>query len=95
MACPLPNLNPTSSNEPSPPLTAEDLSDTIFDMEITQSELQLQADTLNVLEGRLSINDFTPERRIEIKNYYRFSASRTTSRSNVLAKRIRSTLEII
>ena len=62
---------------------------------IPQETLQLQVDTLNVLERRLALDTFSPERQIEIKNYYRFSATRANSNQPTIAQRTRDTLDIV
>lgn len=62
---------------------------------IPEATLQLQVDTLNVLEKRVDITSFTPERQEEIKNYYRFSADRYNSNIPTIAKRTTDTLDIV
>ena len=78
------------------PYTIADLKDDINYLEIPETVLQLQVDALNVLENRVSIDSFTPERQQTIKDYYRFSATQHNDRSqNKIAKRIMNTLELI
>jgi hypothetical protein len=62
---------------------------------ISEDTLQLQADTLNVIEGRVDLTAFSPERQEQIKSYYRFSAMRQSSKEQNCAKIIRSTLEAV
>lgn len=62
---------------------------------IPPDELQLQADTINVLEKRVSISSFSPEYAQKIKTYYRFSAFRQGSKQGNAAKRTNDTLDII
>ncbi len=62
---------------------------------IPEDTLQLQVDTLNVLERRVDVSTFTPERQEQIKNYYRFSAFRQNSDSSKIAKRTTDTLDIV
>jgi len=80
---------------PLPPLIPKDISYNPFALEIPPDVLQLQADALNVVEGRVSITDFDPEYQEKIKNYYRFAAIKQTSRSHNIAQRTINTLEII
>ena len=77
------------------PLTIEDLNDDLNILPISESTLQLQVDTLNVLEKRVPLNSFTPDRQRKIKNYYRFSATRMNSNAEVIAKRTNDTLDIV
>ena len=84
-----PNLDPKR------PYTIADLVDDENYLIIPQETLQLQVDTLNVLEKRVPIDTFSPERQIEIKHYYRFSATRSNSNHPIIAKRTRDTLDII
>jgi hypothetical protein len=56
---------------------------------------QLRLDTVNVLEGRVDINDFDEEYQQKIKDYYRFSATRHASKYSKVAKRTINTLDII
>jgi hypothetical protein len=62
---------------------------------IPQDVLQLQVDTLNVLEGRVDISEFSPDYQEQIKEYYRFSATRMRTDDSKIAKRTRSTLDIV
>jgi len=62
---------------------------------IPEATLQLQVDTLNVLEGRVDMSTFSPERQQEISNYYRFSATCQNSDSSKVAKRTHDTLDIV
>ena len=70
---------PTNTNPHSPP---DDI-------------LQLQADVINVLEGRVNITTFPVAYQKRIKSYYQFSATPYTTNSNVFAKRTRNTLDIV
>jgi hypothetical protein len=56
---------------------------------------QLREDSVNVLEGRVDISTFDPAYQIKIRNYYRYSAVRYGSQYGKVAKRTRSTLEIV
>jgi len=64
-------------------------------LDIPADELQIQADAINLLEGRVSIDSFTPEYAKKIKDYYRFSAFRQGSKQGNVAKRTKDTLDII
>jgi hypothetical protein len=56
---------------------------------------QLRFDAINVLEGRVDLSSFDESYQEKIKNYYRFSATRYGSQYGKVAKRIRSTLDIV
>lgn len=58
-------------------------------------QLQLEADVVNVMEGRVDIATFNPERQKIIKDYYRFSAREFNKYLSYIPPRIRSTMEII
>ena len=73
--------NQLFSSDPLPPLTIADLNDDASYLPIPEATLQLQVDTLNVIEGRLPLSSFPPERQEDIKNYYRFSADFQNRRS--------------
>jgi hypothetical protein len=57
--------------------------------------VQLQLDTLNVLEGKVDINTFSPDYRKRIQDYYRFYGVRYTSKYPFYPKMIRETLDIV
>jgi len=78
-----------------PPLTTGDIDYNPFPLEIPADVLLLQADALNVLEGKVSLSSFEPERQKKIKDYYRFSAIFQTSRSHNIAQRTSDTLDLI
>lgn len=79
-----------------PPLTIADLLDDSYILPPNDYTLQLQVDTLNVVEGRLPLSTFSKERQEQIQNYYRFSADNFNQRSpNKVAKRTLDTLDII
>jgi len=81
---------------PNAPITIADLIDDANYLEIPTDTLQLQADTVNVLEGRLPISNFSQERQQQIMNYYRFSADFQNPRSpQKPAKMMRDTLDLI
>jgi hypothetical protein len=87
-----PKLLPLS---PLPPLTPEDIDYDPFPIAIPPDILQLQADTLNVLEGRVPITSFTSEYQDRIKDYYRYAAVLQTSKSHNIAQRTPDTLDIL
>ena len=80
---------------PLPPLTQNDLNDDMRYLPIPEDELQLQVDTLNVMENRVSIDTFPLEYQNKIKSYYKFSATRQNSNESRVAKRTGDTLDII
>ena len=69
--------------------------DNPYPFRIPDDVLQLQADALNVEEGRIDIDTFPPEYQEKIKNFYRFSATRHMSNDGTIAKMTRSTLDLI
>ena len=83
------------SLQPLEPLTTDDLLDGESVLVIPDDVLQLQADTLNVYEGRVAIETFSEEYQEKIKNYYRFSATRYNESNPIVAKRTTDTLDIV
>ena len=78
-----------------PPLP-ESALDTPYPFPVPPDVLQLQTDTINVLEGRVDITTFEPDYQIKIKNYWRFSATLKNKNSiNPVAVRTNDTLDII
>jgi len=77
------------------PFTESAMANNEFPLIMPDDVLQLQADTLNWMEGRVSGDSFTEEYKVKMKNYYRFSAFKATSDSNRIAHRIRQTLDIV
>jgi len=57
--------------------------------------LQLEVDTINVMEGWVDINTFPPDYQQKIKNFYRFSATKHMSNDGTIAKMTTSTLDLI
>lgn len=88
------NPPPITSPVP-PPLTIKDLMDDQNYLPIPEDTLQLQVDTLNVYEGRVSIDSFPPERQQQIRAYYQFSATRYNSDTGKVAARVMETLDIL
>lgn len=89
MANPLVNLSRKK------PLTKEDLDDGLNFLPIPDDILQLQVDTLNVMEGRVDLSSFSPEYQQKIKDYYRFSAHKTNTSNYRVASRTFHTMEIV
>ena len=56
---------------------------------------KLREDTVNVLEGRVEIATFDKAYQKKIKDYYKYNGTRYSSQYGLVAKRTRSTLEII
>lgn len=77
------------------PLTKDDLQSTHFPLPVPEDVLQLQADTINVLEGKVEIESFPLDYQKKIRSYYRFSAVRQNSKSNNIAHRTCETLDIV
>jgi len=75
--------------------TPANLTQAPFPFALTEYEKKLQADVLNVEEGRVEIDSFDPDRQELIKNYYRFGAHFQVSKYSKPLKRIRSTLELV
>lgn len=72
-----------------------DVRSTQFPLEEDEDVLQLQADVLNVLEGRVDINTFPADCQNKIKDYWRFAAIRQNSKSNNVARRTGDTIDIV
>lgn len=77
------------------PITPEEISDTPFALAVPPDILQLQADTINVLEGAIDIKSFPLEYQNKIRNFYRFSADQFTSTQNLKIARDRTTGDIL
>ena len=77
-----------------PLITSEDLDDP-YPFPTPPDILQLEADTINVLEARVSITTFALEYQQRIKDFYRFSATRQNSKSHNIAQMTSDTLDII
>jgi len=58
------------------PLTPDDVSWPNYPIATQPDILQLQANTANVVEGRVSIKDFDPEYAKRIKTYYKTNGRR-------------------
>jgi hypothetical protein len=56
---------------------------------------QLKVDIVNVIEGRVKIESFTPEYQEKMKNYYRFYGQRSVAKYPFYPKMIRQTLDIV
>jgi len=78
------------------PITVDDLKDDANYLPIPDDILQLQADVVNVIESRVPLSTFSPERQQQITDYYRFSADFQNRRSpQKPAKRTTDTLDLI
>ena len=64
-------------------------------LEIPSDVLQLQADTCNVLEGRVAIESFPADYQQKIKDYYRFYGTRMYSQNPSFFKRTLDTLDLV
>ena len=79
---------------PLPPLFSNDMdADSVFRK--PEDRLQLEADVINVLEGRIEIETFDLEYQSKIKNFYRFSGKEFNKYISYIAPRIRSIMEIV
>jgi len=78
-----------------PLITTDDFNFNPFPLPIPPDVLQLQVDTVNVLEGRIAIESFPAEYQSKIINYWRFSAMFQTSKEQNIAKRTTDTLDAI
>lgn len=87
--------NPFFDSIPKTPLTLDDLDDDSNVLPIPQDTLQLQLDTLNVVEDRVPLSNFSAERQQQIMHYYQFSADFQNSKYPKVAKRTFDTLDII
>lgn len=56
---------------------------------------QLGTDMINVVEGRIDIKTFPLDYQKKVKSFYQFSATRYTEDQQVIAKRIRDTLDLV
>lgn len=83
----------SSDSAQNQPYTIADLQDGKSCLSVPLDVLQLQVDCLNVEEGRVSILSFSPERRQQIKDYYRFSATSVNSNTTKVAQRIRDSFK--
>lgn len=88
-------VNPIIDLNQKEPLTIADLLDDSNVLPIAQYTLQLQLDTLNVVENRVPLDSFTPERQQEIKSYYQYSACYSNAKNPNIAKRTPDTLDIV
>jgi hypothetical protein len=77
------------------PLTKDELDYNPYALEIPEDVLQLQVDTINVLEGRVEITTFPLEYQEKIKNFWRFAATVLNSKSKGIAKMTVNTLDLI
>lgn len=80
---------------PPQPFTKETYNSPPYTFPVPDDTLQLQIDATNVLEGRVEMSTFSSERQEQIKNYYRFSATRQNSKSHNRAAVTGDTLDII
>lgn len=77
------------------PLTKDELDYNPYPLPIPEDTLQLEVDTINVLEGRVDINTFPPAYQEKIREFWRFSATRLTSKSKGIARMTPDTLDLI
>ena len=77
------------------PLTKQDLKDDLNYLPISEDELQLQVDALNVYQGLVGLETFSEDYQVIIKNYYRFSATRMNTSTSKPAPRTTTTLDLL
>lgn len=77
------------------PLTKQDLMDNLNYLPIPEDTLQLQVDTLNVYQGLVPMESFSPDYQEKIKNYYRFSATRMNTDTSKPAPMTITTLDLL
>jgi hypothetical protein len=81
------------------PLTPEDVSYPNYPIRTPEDILQLQADTANVVEGRVPLDSFDEDYQKRIKNYYRFYGTRNLvggmQGTPPVARMMRSTLDLV
>ena len=78
-----------------PPLTSSDFNFDTDPFPIPPDRIQLEADTINVLEGRVLISTFSPEYQLKIKHFYQFVPMRQGSKNQNIAKRTRETMDLV
>jgi hypothetical protein len=77
------------------PIMSKDLNFNPFPLPIPPDVLQLQTDTINVLNGSVALGSFSSDYQEKIRNYWRFSAMFQTSKENNIANRTPDTLDIV
>lgn len=77
-----------------PPLLSGDMNgDNVLPK--SEDRLQLEADVINVLEGRVDIKTFDIEYQNKIKHFYQFAGKEINKYVSYIAPTIRSTMELI
>ena len=69
-----------------PPITVEELNTDSLTV-IPRDVLQLQVDTINVVEGRVELSTFPPDYQNKIQNYYRFAPLTPQSQKGAIAQK--------
>ena len=81
------------------PLTAEEVSWPNYPIATAPDILQLQADTANVVEGRVPLSSFEPEYAERIKTYYKTCGRRKLvggmASGNPSSRVMRETLDLV
>ena len=77
------------------PVMGDELSSFPSYTEVPPDILQLEADTINVLQGIVALSTFTPYYQNKIKSFYRFSADRFRSYQNINIAKTYNTQDII
>jgi hypothetical protein len=81
------------------PLTPEEVSFPNYPITTPPDILQLQADTANVVEGRVPLSDFDPDYQERIKTYYKTYGRRKQvggmASGNPSCRMMRETLDLV
>jgi len=92
------NQTKSSSLYPLVPLTPDEVSWPNYPLTTEPDILQLQADTANVVEGRVPISDFDPAYAERIKTYYKTNGRRKLiggMASDSSSRVMRDTLDLV
>ena len=66
-----------------------------FHLDLPPDIRQLHNDIVEVLEGRIDINTFDPEYQQRIKDYYKYSATFKSSKTDYIVYRTNNTMDLI
>jgi hypothetical protein len=76
------------------PITKDELNGAPLGMQLSEDELQMQADLMNIEDGTVDFNSFSEEHREKLKSYYRYYGHRYGNKHHYVANRIRSVLDV-
>ena len=77
------------------PVTGSEFNSFPSYLQVPEDILQLEADTVNVLEGTVPLSSFPKAYQKKIRNFYRFSADRFRSYQNINIAKEPNTLDIL